>query len=275
LTSLICLAGLVARDHEILRARRPALIAIAATNGLGIASYTYWLGISLHVALFVMGLPVVVVIALWLSVAGDVRARAPGVLKLVALAAGLWFAATLAISGWQDTEAKWRRTALAHAVPGTGDEDALPDALSRLWNNPPSDPRSLLAQQLLDRHLPPGAPALVIMEPELTIETLVRSGRLNVLPISHPEQTNLVPKHVDPKVIATIDALRPNTLMLTQPAAWNTPVKPAASVVYVANGLVRVQRLALDRIRSRFHLQVIDQLPAGLAIVRLRPRNSA
>ena len=269
LASLICLAGLVARSHPILLARRPALMAIAACNGLGIASYSYWVGISIPNALFFMGLPIVVVVTLWLSLAGDARARVPSALRLVALAAGLWFAATLAISGWQDTEDKWRRTALAHTIPKTGDEDALRDASSRLWHNPPSDPRSLQAQQLLDRHLPRGTPALVVMEPELTVETLVRSGRVNILPISHPEQDNLIPDHTEPKIIAAVDALRPGTLMLTQPAAWNTPVK--APAVVVANGLVRVQRLALDRIRARFRLQVIDGAPAGLAIVRLRP----
>ena len=269
LASAICLAGLVARSHPVVLARRPALMAIAACNGLGIASYSYWVGISIPNALFFMGLPVVVVVALWLSVAHDTRARVPAVLKLVALAAGLWFAATLAISGWQDTEGKWRRTALAHSIPGSGDADGLPNALSRLWHNPPSDPRSLPAQRLLDRHLRPGEPALVLMEPELTVETLVRGGRVNVLPISHPEQENLVPDRSDPKVIAAVDALRPGTLMLTQPAAWETPVKPEA--VPVANGLVHVQRLALDRIRARFSLQVIDQAPGGLAIVALRP----
>jgi hypothetical protein len=222
-----------------------------------------------------VALPVVVVVVLWLSLATDARARVPRRLRLVALATGLWFAATLGISGWQDTEAKWRRTALAHAVPGAGDKDSLPDALSRLWNNPRSDPRSLHAQQLLDRHLPRGAPALVIMEPELTVETLMRSGRVNVLPISHPEQDTLVPDRNDPKVIAAVDALRPGTLMLTQPGAWNAPVKPDATIAFVLNGLVRLQRLALDRIRARFRLQIIDRAPAGLAIVRLRPKRSA
>jgi len=201
----------------------------------------------------------------------DARARVPRALQLAVLATGLWLAATLAISGWQDTQAKWRRTALAHAVPGTGDEDSLPAALSRLWHNPPSDPRSLQAQALLDRHLPPGKPALVLMEPELTVETLVRSGRVNVLPIGHPEQDNLVPDQVDPKLVATVDALAPGTIMLTQPATWDTPVKQLA--VNVPGELVRVQHLALDRIRSRFRLRVIDRAPAaGLAIVRLLSR---
>jgi len=270
LASLACLAGLVARDHEILLARRPALIAIAATSGLGLASFSYWVGQSHQLVLLVMGLPVVVVVALWLSLADDARARVPSVLKLVALAAGLWLAATLAISGWQDTQGKWRRTALAHTLPWTGDERSLPDALTRLWHNPLSDRRSLVAQRLLDRHLRPGKPALVLMEPQLTVETLVRSDRVNVLPIGHPEQENLVPDHAYPRVIATVDALQPGTLMLTQPAAWNTPVKPPT--VYFPSRLVRVQRLALDRIRSRFGLEVVDRAPGGLAIVRLRAR---
>jgi len=212
------------------------------------------------------------VATLWLSIAAAERKRVPAALRIVTLAAGLWLAATLGISGWQETKGEWRRTALAHTIPGTGDAQSLPDAVSRLWNNPHSDPRSLQAQALLDRHLPRGAPALVIMEAELTVETLVRSGRVNVLPIGHPEQDNLIPEHVDPKVIATVDALAPGTLMLTQPAAWSTPVKPPGPFP-AANGLVRVQRLALDRIRTRFDLQVIDRAPAGLAIVRLRARS--
>jgi len=271
LVSLICIASLVARGHRILIARRPALMAIAAANGLGIATYTYWLGISVHHALFFMGLPVVVAVALWLSLVSDLRSQVPSALRLAALAAGLWFAATLAISGGQDTEGKWRRTAMAHLVPGlTGGDGSLPNALSRIWNNPVSDPRSVEAERLLDRHLAPGERALVVMEPELTVETLVRAGRINVLPISHPEQENLVAEETDPKVIAAVDRLRPGTLMLTQPAAWNTAVKPPS--VPRLNGLVRVQHLALDRIRSRFELEILERGRDGLAIVRLTPR---
>lgn len=267
LLSLLGLAALVARGHELVRERRPALVAIAATNGLGVASFSYWVGLSLQNALFLLGLPVVAVVALWLSLAGDARARVPNAFKVAALALGLWLGATLAISGWQDTQDKWRRTALAHAIPGAGDDASLPDALSRLWHNPPSDPRAVPAQRLLHRHFRPGERALVMMEPDLTVETLVRSDRINVLPISQPIQDNLVPDHVDPKVIATVDALKPGTLMLTQPSTWNAPLK--ASPVNVANGLVRVQRLALERIRSRFELQIIDRGPDGLAVVRL------
>jgi hypothetical protein len=268
--SLFCLAGLVARRHPLVDGQRPALTAIAALNGLGIVSFSYWVGISIHQALFFMGLPVLAVAALWLSIATAQRDRLPPAFRIASLAVAMWFAATLAISGWTDTEDKWRRTALAHALPVGGDRESLPDAVSRLWNNPVSDPRAPAAQALLARHLPPGAPALVIMEPELTVETLVRSGRVNVLPISDPEQDNLVPDHVDPKVIRTIDGLAPGTLMLTQPATWNTPVKRPA--IPVRNGLVRIQRLALDRIRSRFELVVVDRGPHGLAIVRLSPK---
>lgn len=270
LASLICLAGLVTRDHELLLARRPALMAIAATNGLGIASFSYWVGLSLPNSLFFMGLPVLVVVVLWLSLASDARARVPSALKLAALAAGLWFAATLAISGWQETEAKWRRTALAHTIPGTGDQNSLPKAFSRLWHSPVSDRRALQAQTVLDRHLPHGAPALVIVAFELTVETLLRSDRINVLPISHPVQDSLVPDQVNPKVISAVDALPSGTLLLTQPAAWDAAIKTTAD--YIAKTLTPVQRLALDRIQSRFHLEVIDRTPDGLMIVRLRRR---
>ena len=98
----------------------------------------------------------------------------------------------------------------------------------------------------------------------------MHSGRVNMLPISHPEQDNLIPEEVNPKVIATVDALRSGTLMLTQPAAWNAPLRRPA--VYAPSAFLAVQRLAIDRIRSRFDLQIVERTATGLAIVRLQAR---
>jgi len=107
--------------------------------------------------------------------------------------------------------------------------------------------------------------ALVALE----AATRERGARINVLPISHPVQDNLVSDQILPKLIMKVDALAPGTLMLTQPATWDTPSKQPVSLE-AAQGLVPVQRLALDRIRSRFRLEIVDRGTAGLAIVRLR-----
>ncbi len=272
LVSAISLAGLVARKHKVVLERRPLLVGIAATSGLGIASFAYVVGSS---GLVYVALPAVVTGALWIALIGDRQLRAPRVPRLVAVTAGFWVAGMLVVSGWPDNTGKWRPTALAHAIPDG--RSSLADAVPRLWRSPPSDARAKEAKQLLDRHLPPGEPALVIVEPELTVETLVRSGRANVLPLSHPEQEGLVPDHAYPRVLAAIDRLRPGTLMLTQPAQFDAPVKGTGIQPFNSPGfprytggkLIRLQRLALDRIRTRFILEEIERRPSGLAVIRL------
>lgn len=271
LASGVSLGALLARRHELVGERRPLLVGIAATAALGVASSSYFVGHSHPNTLIYTALPAAVEACLWITLAGDRLVLAPRAMKLAVVGAGFWIAALVAISGWPDATDKWQRTALAQAIPGQGDR--LRATLPRLWRSPPSDPRAPEAQALLDRHLPEGQPALVITEPELSVETLVRSDRINVLPIGHPEQDNLVPEQADPKVRRAIDRLRPGTLMLTQPKAFAARVKGAAVPASLSNrGLVRIQRMALDRIRARFRLEEVERSPSGLAIVRLLPR---
>lgn len=46
LSSAICLAGLLARCRTAVDEHRPALMAIAATSGLGLSSFAYFVGHS-------------------------------------------------------------------------------------------------------------------------------------------------------------------------------------------------------------------------------------
>lgn len=270
LASAIALAALLARRHRLVLERRPLLLGIAATSGLGIASFGYFVGHSHPNTLLYVALPAVVEACLWVSLVGDRLLQAPRAPRLVATAAGAWLAVLLAISGWPDATDKWRRTALDQAIPGHGGR--IREAVPRLWRSPPSDSRAPEAQALLDRHLPKGEPALVITEPELSVETLVRSDRVNVLPIGDPEQDNLVPNETYPKVRRAIDRLPPGTLMLTQLAVFDAPVKPLGLRPNSRGRLVRQQKLALDRIRARFRLEEVDRSPRGFAVVRLAAR---
>jgi len=268
LASAIAVAGLVASRHAMVVERRPALVALAATSGLGIASFTYFVANSHPYALLVVTLPAVVEGCVWAALIGDRLVRAPRALAIASVVAGLWLAALLGISGVSEFSPKWRRTALAQMIPDGGRNGSIRDALPRLWRSPPSDSRVLEAQALLNRHTPRGAPVLVIVAPELSVETLVRSGRVNLLPISHPQQENIVPDQAIPRVLRAIDRLRPGTLMLAQPDIFD-PIEPPSDLL---NELVALQKLAVDRIRARFDLQEIERSPSGLAIVRLVPR---
>ena len=90
---------------------------------------------------------------------------------------------------------------------------------------------------------------------------------------AHPEQDNLVPEKANPKVLAAVDRLRAGTLMLTQPDEFDAPVKRAGAPPMPSGAkLVRLQRLALDRIRARFRLEEVDRSPSGMVLMRLVPR---
>jgi hypothetical protein len=268
----VALAALLARRRELVLECRPGLVAIAGSVGLGVASISYFVGHSHPNTLMYPALPALVAGCVGASVIERPRLGAPRAARLLAVAVGLWVAALLAISGWPDATQKWRRTALAHAVPGAGHGGSIAEAAARLWRSPPSDARAPEAEALLARRLPSGAPALVLLEPELTVETLVRGGRVNVLPIGHPEQENLVPQLADPRVLRSVERLAPGTLMLVQPDQLDAPVKALLALPSGRRKLVRVQRLALERIAERFRLETVERGPSGLALVRLRAR---
>lgn len=273
LISGLVLVALVVRRSDLLRERRPLLIGLAATSAFGVASFTYFVGQSAPNTLLLVSLPALVAGCLGVSLLGDPRVSIPGTVRLGGAAAVFWILALLAISGWPDATKKWQRTALAQSIPDGGQGGSIRESLPRIWGSPPSDPRALEAEALLDHHLPRGQPALVIVEPELSVETLVRSSRVNLLPLADPEQDNLVPHHTDPKVRRAVDGLQPGTLMLTQPDAFDAPVMPVG-VPPTDRKLVRVQKLALDRIRARFSLHEVERTGSGLALVRLYPKRA-
>jgi len=271
LASAVSLGAIAARRPELAAQRRPLLVGIAASAALGLASFSYFVGHSHPNTLIYTALPAIVEGCLWTALISDGKVRAPGAVKLAVVGAAFWIAALVAVSGWPDVTDKLRRTALAQAIPGEGDR--IRSTVLRLWRSPPSDPRAAEGQALLERHLPEDEPALVIVEPELSVETLVRSDRMNLLPIGHPEQDNLVPHEADPDVQAAIDRLEPGTLMLTQPEAFDEPAKRPAFPTFASDRkLVRIQKMALDRIRARFRIEEVERSPTGLAIVRLVQR---
>lgn len=272
LASALGVAALLARGSALVDERAPALAAVAGCSGFGIVSFSYFVGHSNPNTLKYVALPALACGCLWMSLAGPtLRERRTG---LVLLGGAFWVAALIALSGLSDARAKWERTALAQTVPGLGG-GAIWQSLPRLWRSPPSDPRAPGAQVLLSRHFPPGAPALVIAEPDLTVETLMRSDRVNLLPISDPEQDDVIRAERLPEVLAAVDRLPPGTLMLLQTAALDAPAKGnSLPPSRVPGKVVALQKRALERIRSRFGLETIESEPGGLSIVRLVGRRS-
>lgn len=263
-TSALGLIRVVLRHPELTRERCATLGAIATCTAFGIVALSYWVTHSIPAALLPVGLPAIMVAALWITVARDARAALPRVVRVAALAFGLWFAALLVVFAWPEAEPKWRRTALWQAVPGT---EPLRDNLRRLWASPRVDPRSAEAEALLARHLPGRGPVPMLIEPDLMVETLVRTRRANALPIGDLLQDALIRRHVEPRLNRAIDRLKPGDMMLVQ-------LRPDPRIVPL-EGSEPLLQAALGRVRQRFALRVVETSRSGLSIAQLASRSAS
>ena len=223
----------------------PLRAAIAGLTGFAIVTFTYYIGRSHPNNLLVLLVPVVSLGGLWAQAllrAGEGRWR------LVPLATIALAAAMIAVASWPSVRGKWRDTAFGLAVPGRG--HSLRFAFESLSHNPVLDPLAPGGEALLDERLPPGAPALVLAEPDLTTEILMRSGRRNLLPISHPPEDVLI-ESSRRRVVAASDAVPAGTLLLTGP------------------GVNELELGALVALHRRFAFRPVATAPGGLRLVRL------
>jgi hypothetical protein len=270
--------GSVAGTIHLARTRSPAatpeqLAALAGFSGAAAAFYTYYLGRSHPDNLLNILLPTVVLGGLWAALLLQAR---PSPARLAGLGALLTAAAMLAVGGWPFAKIRWQDTAFAQAVPYAdgkppGQGRSLVFALKRMWHDPVFDPRAASAVALLNRHLPPGAPALVLTEPDLTTEILVHGHRRNLLPISTPIEDDLI----DSSDVLVRNAAREvpaGTLMLTTP-----PPKIPGQAAPNDNppDFVGVQVVALDILHARFAFHRVETTRDGLQLVRLQPHRAA
>jgi len=264
---------------HLARTRSPAatpeqLAALAGFSGAAAAFYTYYLGRSHPDNLLNILLPTVVLGGLWAAVLLQAR---PSPARLAGLGALLTAAAMLAVMGWPLAKIRWNDTAFAQGVPyangkAFGEGGSLIFSLKRMWGDPVFDPRVTSGVGLLDRHLRPGAPALVMTEPDLTTEILIQGHRRNLLPINNPIEDDLLDSS-DDLVRDAAWQVPAGTLMLTTPP----PKVPGKTGTLGGNPLdfVGVQVVALNILHDRFAFHRVETTQDGLQLVRLQPRSAA
>jgi hypothetical protein len=186
----------------------------------------------------------------------------------------------LVAAAWQPAVDRFPGTVLGHMVPWA--DRSLSEDAERMWESPPLDPHASEAEALLAERFPDTGQALVLIEPDLTTEVLMQSGRINRLPIGHPRQEDLIRPEWLPEVYEAVDSLEPGTLMLTQRSVLEAPpvLGPldAPSEAYTGapqeyRRPVALQLLALERIRERFRLVVVERTPSGFLVMRLLPKS--
>jgi hypothetical protein len=185
--------------------------------------------------------------------------------------------AALVLAGaWERAGDRIGHTALAHLVPGGRDPV---DAVDRLLHFPAIDHAAISGERVLDRELPEERRSVVLAQPNLATETLMRSGRANELPLADAWEDSFVAQDRAPAVreavaslqpgrrvlfdkgmLAALTAVRGNpTIDLSRPTVQGSPVAP-------------LQLVALDELNRRFRLRTVRRGGDGWTVMELRRR---
>ena len=276
--SAVAVVAVVARAPRFESENRVPLVAIAGLTAFAIATFTYGVRFSTEDYVARADLAAVMVMALWISIAARSGLARPA--RTALAATGFWLAALLIVAGWPLLEEKAGRTPLIAALPNNG--RSVESEVSRVWDNPQLQPRAAVAEMLLERYLPDEDRALVLLHPDVTVEALMRTERVNLLPVSFFLADEVIVDQKWDRVRPVIDAIEPRTLLLTE----GFYLAPGATRYYVDPGssALSLEQMVVDRLRERFRLRPIATENLGfdplmgdskLVVVRLLPRGAA
>ncbi|MFL5300840.1 MAG: hypothetical protein ACJ79R_10920, partial [Anaeromyxobacteraceae bacterium] len=276
LGSAAALALLVLRRRELAERERTALVAIAGTTAYGIFQFSYFVDRSAPHVLPYVSLPLLLAGTLWLALL--VRARsglAPAVVP-AALAVCAAVAVLLVAGAWDSARDRAGHTALAHVVPGGVGPIA---AVDRLVHFPPLSPAASEGERVLERYLPGERLSVVLAQPNVATETLMRSGRANRLPIADAWEDSFVREQRAPAVTRAVAALRPGRrvlldrgMLLTLAALRADPAVGRLRRAVPGSAAAPLQVVALDELDRRFRLETVHRSRGGWVVMRLARR---
>jgi hypothetical protein len=220
-----------------------------------------------------VALPAVMVAVLWLGLLQRARAEVPAALRAGGLASCLAVAVLMLAVAWSSIGGRFADSALAHAAPRTL---SIRDALDRLWHPPPLDPLTPAGERAVERHMRGEPESLLMATPDLAIEILLRTDRVDRLHLGDAWESSFVAEHELPKLRAEVDALRPGTRMLLDRPGREYLQQLRAdpeldTLAPSPSQLAPLQRWALQRIERRYALRPVAT--AGeFRVVALDPR---
>ena len=268
-TSAVALALVVAREPNLVARERPALMALSAGTGYGIALFSYFVNRSSDHILPYVSLPAVIIVTIWLAILlRDGRLSPAG--SRLATASVLAGAAILVAVAWSDAGTRLSQSALAHALPGGS---SLRGAVDRLWEGPTLGYGAEDAVRMLEEYLPGEEESVVLTSADLSVEALIETDRVNAIPLSDPWEDSLVPDLHREAVKEAVSELEPGRLIVIDAASREVLADRAeGEPTLVPTGIALLQAEALRQITRRFRLKPVARAPSGVEVVELRPR---
>jgi hypothetical protein len=264
--SALALILVVRREPRLVTAHRPALLVLSGTTGYGLALFSYFVNRSADHVLPYVSLPAVMVVALWLSIVlRDERfsSRTRG----LAMGSTAAIAALLVATAWSNVDLRFSQSALAYAPPGG---KSLRGAMVRLWHPPPLAYGAADATRMLETYMPDEHESVVLASGDLTVEALVRTGRINAIPLSDPWEDSLVADLHRTAVEDAVADLEPGRRMLIDRDSRTVLGESPGSLAL--NGIAPLESTALHEIADRFRLVRVARAPSGVEVVELRAR---
>jgi hypothetical protein len=276
LASALAILLLVRRAPGIARREPVTLVALAGATAYAIALLSYADNRSSTYLLPYVTLPLLMATVLWLALLLRRRRECTDAVRRGGLAFTVAVGVLMIAAAWPSVRHNFSETALAHAYPGGG----LRAAVHRLWHPPPIDPRAPEGVRLLGRYVP-GKRALILLPtvPDLGVEILMRSGRVNSMFIADPVDDSLVPSLWMQKLSADVARLRAGERLLIDRSALrivadlraHPSIDPAAHPI---GGGDQEEDWLLREIDRRFQIWPIYRDPDGLIVAELVSRGT-
>lgn len=270
----IGLGLVVLRRPDVVERERLTLLALAGITAYGIVSFVYFVDRSAEHVVPYVSLQALLAGGLWLTVL--LRSRASQATKTTALALVLSACALMIAVAWSSVGTRFEHSALGHVLPGGSSTRA---ALERLRHFPPLNSRAPEGERLLAKFMPGQRRPVVLVEPDLTTEILMRSRRSNRLPLADPREDDFTPVQRLPGLRKAVADLRPGDRILTaQPvlaglvAVKADPASPLLRRPSSATSTLQLSTLLM--LERRFRLKPIYRGRDGYVVAELAPRSS-
>lgn len=241
------------------------LTGLVGFTALAWSTFTYFLGEPFPNALLVLFIPLCALGCLWASVFLGYAVQRDRGWRAVPLAVALLVAATVIVFSSPFAAQKWQLSAFGQLMrPSGGVGYALRSSFEDLWAGRTYDNQMVdEGATLLQRFDPGDGPALVVIPQGLnrmsvTTEILLRVRRVNLLPISNPEQDTLIMSRLWLRIITVLHNLPEGTILLT--STFVPPNSPP------------IMKRVLEELQRHFVFQVLAAGPSGAEAVLLHPR---
>ena len=290
LVSAAALVLLVARRAALVREQRVLFAALTGLTAYGVVQFDYFVNRSADHVLPYVSLPLLLSAVLWIRLL-RIQPGVPRAVRTGSLVLPLAVMALLVAVAWSSIGPRFGDSALAYAVPR---HKSISDALDRLWHFPPLDSSSPQAEALLEKNMPGQRRVPVLIKPGLQTEVLMRSERVNAIPIGEPWEDGFVAGTRLPGIREAVEGMRPGQRILLDqgtlqalgavrsnpgldpfdfksPAASPAPGSPTGTSS-PGSPTAPIQVYALKEIDRRFAVRVVDRGPGGFVVAELQPR---